>query len=177
VGCAYRIEVSGGHTGSAACYYSYVATTREELEAYLSAQWCNEQSTVAILAESFQVLGEVLTDGSVETRLDLRPALTFAADEHRFTYRDDAWWWGEVRLDERGFYERHGKHLDVVMDEIMEVLSGNVTVRVDWSRTPLRASGPLMVEGETLTITTSDGQTHAQRVGEVVGDFFDGVPH
>lgn len=170
----FRVEVAGGHTGSAYCYYSYLTPKREEIDSYLHEHWCNEQSTLALIVEGFTAKAELLDDGVCKSSVDLRPAMTFHSGEHQFTFHDGYWWWGELCLEEDSLFKNEGKYLDMVGEEMMMLFCNESRLTMDWSAVELVPAGRPASEGEVIQVTTSRGKVHSQEIGKVVGDFCQG---
>ena len=162
----YRVELSGGHTGSARFYDCLVTGQRAAVVGFLGGCFGDPQSATMMLCEGFEGVLELIEGDERRARATVWPALTVEIHGVTFRHREGLWHMDDVPLTPQT--------LDQRLVELEEILDHPATVGVDLAVLGLpEPTGAPLPDGTTVTVTNLAGQRYAHESGQVMGDPFE----
>lgn len=161
---AYRVEISGGFSGSAYRFESLLTGSLREVERFIATMNEDEQSAAMMVTEGFEGIIDVIVDGELIARTSFLPALRFVADGRRFHFVEGAWAMDDEILDEDALADE--------LDEILDAFSAGFTCEVALAAIELpEVDGEPLADGISLEVTNAAGRTYEHVCGQIVGDF------
>lgn len=160
---AYRVEISGGFSGSAVRYHSLLCSTLQAVEALLKDEARDGMNGSMLVTENFSIKLEYLEDQVCRAVVDLRPSLTLRGARHTYTFQEMPALDG-VLLD----WDTLQQHLDTIIDDLIDGAEAVLDLSIPGLPTP---QGRPLPEGTVWSITNTYGHIHEQACGSMIGDF------
>jgi hypothetical protein len=162
----YRVEISGGHTGSAFRYHSGVFGTLDEVTKFVKSQGKNDEDFAFLLGERPVFLIEYYEDGVLRHRAKAFPALRIRVGDRKIKFDLKGRWKG---------LDADSGELDVAIDQVLsefDEMPPKLTLELEKLALP-EPRGEALSSGKSIAVETASGKKRTQPYG-VVGDFFDG---
>lgn len=167
---SYRLEVSGGHTGSGKFFYGLATSRLSHVEAFIRGEVSNGQSASGAVIEGFAGVVELYENEVRVHRTSFWPALSFQAGGHAFTHDGRLWCIDGAALTPEA---KDLEYAEALEEALLFSAIGTVTVDLSALNLP-EPKGEPVEAGTLLKVETLAGQPYDHPCGHQIGPLWDG---